>query len=195
MSNPKTLHKPTSRITLEDLFGPGPLPGPAEIEALAERTKADLSKKKAKAALRRKARGLTPTDNVERLEAIRTAAAALGTTLSLQKTWHPTARLLVIAEQVCTSCHTTYRSPGASEYLIEYTNSRTGATQASPIVGPVHPALPVKEFTHKTSVSICGACSTGGIAEGEAGAEAPNSEGEALNTTIALNTSNEGTTE
>lgn len=162
MSNSKKIHKPTSRITLADLFGDGPLPTPAEIAEAAQTAKAEQQAKKQKATLRAKSKGLQPgqasTDHAARLEDIRRAAAALGQCPSWARSWHPTARLLVLEQQTCTTCHTVWQSPGAPTWLVRYTNSRTGATQAAPAGGPIDRRLPAERFIHQSTVGVCQNC-------------------------------------
>ncbi len=169
MSNPSgKIHKPTSRITLSDLFGPGPLPTPDEISAAARNEQQALKGKAAKSALRAKAKGLKPgqasTDHAQRLEEIRRAASTVGSTHSGNHLWFPTARLLVVELTTCLGCGHVHESPGATTWLVQYTNKRTGATQAAPAGGPtggpIDMRLPGKKFIHESEVHVCTRCAT-----------------------------------
>ena len=153
MSNPKRneLAKPASRLTLADLFGPGPLPAPSEIKTLAKSLAKNTTRK-----IRKEAR---PTaEHTARLASIRAAALACHSSPEWTKHWHTTARLLIIEHRTCVNCRTLYASPGADGWLVEYTNSRNGATQAYSPAGPIDARLPIKEFIHESVVHVCQAC-------------------------------------
>lgn len=157
MSNPiKTrsgLEKPASRLTLEDLFGTGPLPTPDEIKKVAEN-------EKARKAIKAKRKGKPGRDSKEysaRLEAIRAAGDAIGKSPEWARAWHPTARVFILEVRRC-ACGMVHECPGADGWLVEYTNKNDGATQTYDPVGPIDYRLPIKKIEHETSVAICQHC-------------------------------------
>ena len=152
MSNTKRggIHKPLSRLTLEDLFGPGPGPSPDEIRAVARNE------------TRKRGRGRDTSQDpnrAARLEAIKAAAEATATSPEWTRAWHPTARVFILEIRHC-SCGRRHESPGADGWLVEYTNKNTGVTHTYSPVGPIDYRLPIKQITHETEVAICQFCYT-----------------------------------
>jgi len=138
------IHKPASRLTLEDLFGPT-APTEDEIREVARQA----SKPKPKPGA-----GLPP----DRLDAIREAARRTATQPEWAKRWLPTARVYVEAQVECRNCHHTWISPGATGWLVEFTNSRTGATHTTEASGPIDLRLPAKKFIHQSHTHVCSLC-------------------------------------
>jgi hypothetical protein len=142
------LNKPASRLTLEDLFGPGPLPSPEDI---ARTAKAEAARNKA-----RKAAKADP-DRASRLAAIKAAAEATARQPEWTKHWHPTARVFIQTAQYC-CCGALHKYANNKTWLIEYTNSRTDATHTLDPAGPVDMRLPAKIKTLNESVAVCPSC-------------------------------------
>jgi len=150
------LHKAASRLTLEDLFGPGPLPTPAEISKVAQ---AEAAKKRQKA--HKPADPAADRARKERLASIARAAQATTAQPNWTKAWHPVSRVIIVEQQVCNTCQSVYESPGAEGWLTKYVNKNSGATHMFNPAGPIDTRLPVEKFTHKSVVGVCQLCYRG----------------------------------
>jgi hypothetical protein len=162
------LSKPASRLTLEDLFGPGPLPAPDQIQAVA---KAEARKS---AARRAEAKDPEAAANREaRLAAIKAAAEATGlASPEWARVWHATARVLVVCEQTC-ACGAQAQYNANGGWLVEYTNSKTDSSHLLDPAGPIDRRLPAKKKILRQSVSVCPSCFTEQTQEAPSAEESP----------------------